>query len=117
MSKRHKRKIHTPTGTPTTPATPTRPAAAAAPVPTVRHPLDGVFQVDYAGVGSRLREVPEELDELLRLFDGRRTLREVVGAGVFAEEDTLRVFTKLQRDALLVDAKKAPTNDADAPAL
>jgi len=112
MSKRHKRKSHTPIGTPTTPAQP----AAAPVVETVRHPLDGVFQVDYA-VGSRLREVPEELDELLRLFDGRRTLREVVGAGVFAEEDTLRVFTKLQRDALLVDAKKAPTNDADAPEL
>src|SRR4051794_17804104 len=89
----------------------------AAPVETARHPLDGVFQVDYAGLGTRLREIPEELDDLLRLFDGRRTLREVVGAGVFAEEDALRVFTKLQREALLVDARTAAQNDAAAPEL
>ena len=41
-------------------------------------PLDRVFEIDYPQLAERLAEIPDEVNGLLRLFDGRRTLEQVV---------------------------------------
>jgi CheY-like chemotaxis protein len=41
-------------------------------------PLDRVFQIDYRLLSDRLAEIPDDVNGLLRLVDGRRTLREII---------------------------------------
>ena len=40
--------------------------------------LDRVFGIDYPILGERLAEIPDDVNTLLRLFDGRRTLEAVI---------------------------------------
>jgi hypothetical protein len=62
-----------------------------------------VFEVDYPALAER--PVPGELDDLLRLFDGRRTLGQVLEESAYGR-DTARIFERLRRDGLLVEAQE-----------
>jgi len=70
---------------------------------------DAVLEVDYAALHGG---VPHELDELLALFDGRRTLDEVREQSMFTDEDTARIVARLRRDKLLVKARATAPLDA-----
>ncbi|MFO0556229.1 MAG: DUF4388 domain-containing protein [Polyangiaceae bacterium] len=84
-------------------------------------PLDSVFEVDSEELLNRLSEIPDELNGILRLFDGRRTLMQVVDASPFEDLSTLSTISKLYFEGLLVERSAAhedemvPSTDSVAP--
>jgi CheY-like chemotaxis protein len=68
--------------------------------------LDTVFDVDHEQLVERLNEVPDELNAILRLFDGRRSLLDVVDESPFEDLSTLSTISKLFFEGLLVVTKK-----------
>jgi len=75
-------------------------------------PLTTVFELDANQLLERLNEIPDELNGILRLFDGSRTLMQVVDASPFEDLSTLGTISKLYFEGLLVPAGTAAT-DAD----
>jgi DNA-binding response OmpR family regulator len=65
-------------------------------------PLTTVFEVDSAELLDRLNEIPDELNAILRLFDGKRNLMAVVDASPFEDLSTLSTISKLYFEGLLV---------------
>jgi hypothetical protein len=78
-------------------------------------PWERIFEVDYDALARRTAPLSGELSDLLRLFDGTRTLRAVVDANGPADGgERLKRFTALEREKLLTAASKAaPTNGDD----
>lgn len=66
-------------------------------------PLASVFEVDSEELLNRLSEIPDELNGILRLFDGRRSLMQVVDASPFEDLSTLSTVSKLYFEGLLVE--------------
>ncbi|MCW5831542.1 MAG: response regulator [Labilithrix sp.] len=71
-------------------------------------PLTTVFEVDHERLLDRLSEIPDELNGILRLLDGRRTLAEVVDESPFEDLSTLSTLSKLYFESLLAPAAEAP---------
>src|SRR4051794_17029989 len=67
-------------------------------------PLETVFEVDYRELAERLAEIPDEINGILRLFDGRRSLMHVVDDCEFADLEALNVISKLYFEGLVYDA-------------
>jgi len=65
-------------------------------------PLTTVFEIDHGQLLERLNEIPDELNGILRLFDGKRTLSDVVDDSPFEDLSTLSTITKLYFEGLLV---------------
>lgn len=82
-------------------------------------PLETIFEVDHEQLVERLNEIPDELNGILRLFDGRRTLMEVVDSSPFEDLSTLSTVTKLFFEGLLVicEPQADPPEDAVVPSL
>jgi DNA-binding response OmpR family regulator len=66
--------------------------------------LDTVFEIDHEQLVERLAEIPDELNGILRLFDGKRTLMDVVDDSPFEDLSTLTTVSKLFFEGLLVAA-------------
>jgi DNA-binding response OmpR family regulator len=72
-------------------------------------PLSETFEVDHERLIERLSEIPDELNGILRLLDGRRTLMEVVDESPFEDLSTMTTLSKLYFEGLLVpSAAPAP---------
>ena len=65
-------------------------------------PLSETFEVDHEKLIERLSEIPDELNGILRLLDGRRTLIEVVDESPFEDLSTMTTLSKLYFEGLLV---------------
>jgi DNA-binding response OmpR family regulator len=65
-------------------------------------PLVTIFEIDHGQLLERLNEIPDELNGILRLFDGKRTLSDVVDDSPFEDLSTLSTITKLYFEGLLV---------------
>ena len=76
-------------------------------------PLETVFEVDYRELAERLAEIPDEINGILRLFDGRRTLMQVVDDCDFADLEALNVVSKLYFEGLIYDASTGARADGD----
>jgi DNA-binding response OmpR family regulator len=74
-------------------------------------PLATIFEIDHDALVERLNEIPDELNGILRLFDGRRTLLDVVDESPFEDLSTLSTITKLYFEGLLVIAPGAAEED------
>lgn len=74
-------------------------------------PLTTVFEVHSGELLERLNEIPDELNGILRLFDGKRTLMQVVDASPFEDLSTLSTISKLYFEGLLVPME-APSGEA-----
>jgi DNA-binding response OmpR family regulator len=74
-------------------------------------PLTTVFEVDSAELLERLNEIPDELNAILRLFDGKRNLMSVVDASPFEDLSTLSTISKLYFEGLLVPSAGEGTDD------
>ncbi|MBX3220196.1 MAG: response regulator [Labilithrix sp.] len=70
-------------------------------------PLGTVFEVDHERLLDRLSEIPDELNGILRLLDGRRSLAEVVDDSPFEDLSTLSTLSKLYFESLLVPSSAA----------
>ncbi|HEY1126982.1 MAG TPA: response regulator, partial [Actinomycetota bacterium] len=66
-------------------------------------PLETVFEIDYRQLAERLSEIPDEVNTILRLFDGRRTLLQVVDDSEFGNLEALSVISKLYFEGFIYD--------------
>lgn len=64
-------------------------------------PLETVFELDYDSLAERLAEIPDEVNGLLRLFDGRRSLARVVDDSDFEDLAALGIISKLYFEGLI----------------
>ncbi len=64
-------------------------------------PLDTVYEVDSKELATRLGEIPDEVNQILRAFDGNRTLLEVVDASGFDDLGALATLSKLYFEGLI----------------
>ncbi|MEB2314337.1 MAG: response regulator [Polyangiaceae bacterium] len=71
-------------------------------------PLATIFEIDHEQLVERLNEIPDELNGILRLFDGKRSLLEVVDESPFEDLSTLSTVTKLFFEGLLVVSEASP---------
>jgi len=70
-------------------------------------PLVHRFEIDAAELASRLGEVPDDNNRILRLFDGKRTLLEVIDASDFGDLECLQAISRLYFEGLLIDIDPA----------
>ncbi len=66
-------------------------------------PLGHRFEVDLDELSTRLGEVPDDNNRILRLLDGKHTLLEVIDASDFGDLECLQAISKLYFEGLLVD--------------
>jgi CheY-like chemotaxis protein/Flp pilus assembly protein TadD len=64
-------------------------------------PLETVFELDYPQLSERLSEIPDEVNGLLRMFDGRRSLAKVVDDSDFEDLAALGIVSKLFFEGLI----------------
>ncbi|MBI1944481.1 MAG: DUF4388 domain-containing protein [Deltaproteobacteria bacterium] len=76
-------------------------------------PLDRVFEIDYGELVDRLAEIPDEINGILRLFDGRRTLIEVVDESDFGDLEALEIASKLFFEGLIYDVTDRPPEESE----
>lgn len=69
-----------------------------------------VFTVDADVLIGRLAEVPDELNPVIRLFDGRRSLMAVIDESPFDDLSTLSVVSKLYFEGVLRVTELAPAS-------
>jgi DNA-binding response OmpR family regulator/Flp pilus assembly protein TadD len=69
-------------------------------------PLDSIFEVDYHQLAARLFEIPDEIDGLLRLFDGKRSLSGVVEDSELDDLETLAIISKLFFAGLICELRR-----------
>jgi CheY-like chemotaxis protein len=72
--------------------------------------LGSVFEVNHDELSHRLSEIPDEINEVLRLFDGRRTLAQVLEESRGDDLANLNSINKLYFEGFLL------LRDAPAPA-
>jgi CheY-like chemotaxis protein len=76
--------------------------------------LDTKFEVDYHELSDRLSEIPDEINAILRLFDGKRTLLDVVDDSLFDDLEALGIISKLYFEGLIYDATHRPEEERAA---
>jgi CheY-like chemotaxis protein len=64
-------------------------------------PLETLFELDYRQLAERLAEIPDEVNGILRLFDGKRPLEQVVDDSEFEDLAALGIISKLYFEGLL----------------
>jgi DNA-binding response OmpR family regulator len=72
--------------------------------------LTTIFEIDHEQLLERLNEIPDELNGILRLFDGRRTLIDVVDDSPFEDLSTLSTISKLYFEGLLTVSDASPAS-------
>jgi DNA-binding response OmpR family regulator len=79
-------------------------------------PLHVVCDIDSASLAERLNEIPDELNAVFRLFDGKRTLFEIIEASPFEDTSTLETISKLYFEGLiLLRSEGSPASERYAP--
>ena len=74
-------------------------------------PLATIFEVDHEQLVERLNEIPDDLNGILRLFDGKRALLDVIDDSPFEDLSTLSTITKLFFEGLLIISTNTPDDD------
>lgn len=74
-------------------------------------PLETVFELDYGRLSERLAEIPDEVNGLLRLFDGQRSLARVVDDSDFEDLAALGIVSKLYFEGLIREGGHSPSKE------
>ncbi len=80
-------------------------------------PLETVFELDYSQLPDRLSEIPDEVNGLLRLFDGRRSLSKVVDDSDFEDLAALGIISKLYFEGLIRETVADATEKPKKPGI
>jgi CheY-like chemotaxis protein len=67
------------------------------------------LDVDARVLAEKLTEIPDEVDRILRLVDGQRSLIEIVDDSPEDEMKTLDIVSKLYFEGIIYDALKGPS--------
>lgn len=65
--------------------------------------LERIFETDYHALPELLDEVPEDVGRIVRLFDGFRTLREVIDDSPVDDVTSLRIIRRIFDEGVLED--------------
>jgi CheY-like chemotaxis protein len=76
--------------------------------------LDRVFEIDYPLLGERLAEIPDDVNALLKLFDGRRTLEQVIEEADYDDLAAAGVISKLFFEGIIKENLASPADDLAA---
>jgi CheY-like chemotaxis protein len=76
-------------------------------------PLTHRFEVDTIELAARLGDVPDDNNRILRLFDGKRTLLEVIDASDVGDLECLQAISRLYFEELLLDLDHGKTPRRD----
>jgi len=63
--------------------------------------LDGVYEVNYRVLAERLSEIPDEVNSVLRLFDGSRTLAHVVEDCQLPDPEAMAIAIRLRDEGII----------------
>jgi len=74
-------------------------------------PLESVFDVDDDILTERLSEIPDEINSLLRHFDGKRSLMKVVDCCSLGDLEALTVISKLYFEGLIAEGRPPEPDD------
>ena len=66
-------------------------------------PLETLFAVDHDELAERLAEIPDEVNGILKLFDGERELIAVIEDSDFGDLEAMNVISKLYFEGLIFD--------------
>ena len=77
--------------------------------------LHALFDVDYKALG-RVGDLPEMVEAVVRLFDGQRTVLDVVNDSEFDDVASLSVVARLFDDGILYDRRTRPPKKVNQPA-
>jgi DNA-binding response OmpR family regulator len=77
-------------------------------------PLDQVPEIDYQMLSDRLAEMPDEVNGVLRLVDGRRTLQQIVEDAEIDELTAASLVSKLHFEGIIGEARHPPQPSAGA---
>ena len=77
--------------------------------------LDRVFEIDYRLLAERLAEIPDDVNALLRLFDGRRTLEQVIEEADYDDLAAAGVISKLFFEGIIKERERAAGEEPAAP--
>ena len=79
-------------------------------------PLTARFEVDVEELADRLSELPDDLNVTLRLFDGGRTLMDVIDMARIGDLECLEVITRLYFEGLIREVAPGAPAAAEARA-
>ena len=71
-----------------------------------------VFEVDYRVLAERLAEIPDEVNGILRLCDGVRTVMQVVEASALPDLDALTALIRLRDEGIIYDVSSGRVDPA-----
>jgi CheY-like chemotaxis protein len=74
-------------------------------------PLDTIFEVDYRLLAERLADIPDEVNRILRLFDGVRTFLQVIDDCGLPDLDGVAAIGKLYRERIIHDIRLPVEDD------
>lgn len=81
--------------------------------------LSSVVQVDHTALATRLPQVPDELEGILGLVDGSKTLLQVIDESPYDDLSTASVIAKLHREGLIrivgASAARGPRSNLVVP--
>ncbi|MFN7132130.1 MAG: response regulator, partial [Myxococcales bacterium] len=72
--------------------------------------LDAKLVVDYAALARELPQLPDSLNALIRLFDGRRSVGDVLRESFLDEMTTLEVLARLSKLEVLAPEEAEPAS-------
>ncbi len=78
--------------------------------------LDHVFELDYGLLADRLAEIPDDVNTLLRLFDGRRSLGRIIEEADYDDLAAAGVIAKLYFEKIIREVAPPATAPAQGPA-
>lgn len=79
-------------------------------------PLNRALEVAHDELSLRIGEIPDEVNGILRLIDGKRTMLDVIEEAPFEDLSTLSTLSKLYFEGLLVLAKETRITEPFVPA-
>ena len=79
--------------------------------------LDARLGVDFAKLAKALPDMPDDVNRVVRLFDGHRLMRNVIVDSPFDEALTLEIATRLSERGIVKPVEHAQTQHAVAPKL
>jgi CheY-like chemotaxis protein len=74
-------------------------------------PLDTIFEVDYRVLAERLADIPDEVNRILRLFDGMRTFLQVIDDCGLSDLDAAAAIGKLCHERIVHDIRVPVAED------
>jgi DNA-binding response OmpR family regulator len=74
-------------------------------------PLDTIFEVDYRVLAERLADIPDEVNRILRLFDGLRTFLQVIDDCGLSDLDAAAAIGKLYQERIVHDIRVPAADD------